>query len=69
MLGFRAQSFVPNIYDCLNAVESSVGDVNRTARFLMYNKNYMWFDYTFNVTQLISGVIADSSRDCAFSTF
>lgn len=68
LLGFRAQSYVPNIFDCANALEASAGDINRTFNFIMYDPNYLWVDYTLNVTQLISGPIADSSRDCAFAT-
>jgi hypothetical protein len=68
LLGFRAQSYVPNIFDCANALQASAGDINRTYNFLSGDPNYLWYEYTFNVTQLISGPIADSSRDCSFAT-
>jgi hypothetical protein len=31
LLGFRAQQYVPNIYDCANALEYAASEVNRTA--------------------------------------
>jgi hypothetical protein len=34
----------------MNNVEYSFGDVTRTYNFVKYDKNYLWFDYTFNVT-------------------
>lgn len=67
LLGFRASSFMPSIDSCANNLEYSVSDFDRTYNFLMYDKNYLWFDYTFNVTQLISTTIADCSRDCTLA--
>ena len=59
---------MPSIDKCINNLEYSVGDFNRTYMFLVYDHNYLWFDYTFNVTQLVSTTIADCSRDCTMST-
>lgn len=59
---------MPSIDKCVNNLEYSVGDFNRTYMFLVYDHNYLWFDYTFNVTQLISTTIADSSRDCTMAS-
>jgi len=61
LLGFRAQSYVSNVFDCANGVENSAGEINRTVQFISYDDNYLWYHYTFNVTQLISGPIADAA--------
>ena len=56
-----------NIFDCANGVENSAGEINRTIQFVLYDDNYLWYHYVFNTIQLISGPIADSAQDCAFS--
>ena len=58
LLGFRATTYVPSINACMNLAQYSVADVNRTINFVLHDPNYLWYDYTFNVTQLISTTIA-----------
>ena len=50
-------------------MQLATNQVNITYNFVAYDPNYLWYDYTFNVTQLISGVLADSSRDCSYAGF
>lgn len=58
---------MPSIENCMNNVEYSFSDVTRTYNFVKYDKNYLWFDYTFNVTQLVSTTIADLSQYCSLA--
>jgi hypothetical protein len=51
----------------MNLIEYSYDSINQTITFLQ-NPNYLWFDYTFNVTQLISGSIAQFSQTCSLAS-
>ena len=41
---------MPNIYDCANNLEKVASEVNRTVQFVSKDDNYLWFDYSFNIT-------------------
>ena len=67
LLGFRAQSFVPDIFNCFNNVEDAVIGFNNSLQFSEHYPYYMWWDYTFNWTGYISGDFSDAYQYCALS--
>ena len=68
LLGFRAQRYVPSGYECENNLEVAITDLNYTLNFIQYDDNYLWFEYTFNATQYISGPFAKTFQYCCLST-
>ncbi|CDW75991.1 UNKNOWN [Stylonychia lemnae] len=66
LLGFRGTQFVPNIQDCSNYLEQTLYNFNTSMNFIG-DPNYLWFDYTLNITRYISGSLADTYYLCAIS--
>lgn len=66
--GYEAKKLAPNMFDCTSKYRDAVVSLNNTNKY-MDDKNATFLDKTFNLTQTISGSVADSFEECGMAAF
>ena len=68
LLGFRGNTFMPNIQECSLRLEQAIYGYNASKQFST-DPNYLWFEYTLNFTKYVSTDMTDAYFHCMMSGY